>query len=94
MDLGAEQEAQQSFVRKEKSRFNLLLREARRSRLKLGTPRVEVVSRYGEPILEKGKTMLYRSPVEFFGAPKVYLDFDEAQRLVGVRIIEENHVSK
>lgn len=98
MELGAEQKAQQRFVHEESRRFDALLRDAKAGRIKKGMRLEEVVARYGEPVVEKARspqgiegpvtTLLYRNPVVFFGASKVYLDFGTEGRLEAVRIEE------
>jgi hypothetical protein len=90
VDLSAEQKNQRAFVKKEDARFKVLLDDIRYGRLKIGTTlRSQVVARYGEPVLEEDRTLLYRRPVEFFNASKVYLDFDEAGRLAAIKSVEE-----
>ncbi len=89
MDLGSEQKEQQAFVKKQGVKFDLLLSDIRRARLKIGTPRSEIVARYGGPVLEEGNTLLYRKPAEFLNSPKVYLDFDGTDHLVAIRNIEK-----
>ena len=88
MDLGSEQNAQQSFVKESNARFKVLLRDVERGRLKSGSTQEQVVARYGQPVFIEGDTFLYRSPVGFFDAPKVYLDFDKKKCLVKARISE------
>lgn len=90
VDLGAEQKNQRALVKKEDVRFKVLLDDIRHGRLKIGTTlRSQVIARYGEPVLVEDKTLLYRRPVEFFNAPKVYLDFDESGRLAAIKSVEE-----
>jgi hypothetical protein len=89
MDLGSEQNAQQSFVRESDARFKVLLRDVKSGRPKTGSTQEQVVARYGQPVLIERNTFLYRSPVGFFDGPKVYLDFDEKKLLIGARINED-----
>lgn len=98
MELGAEQKAQQQFVRAGTRKFDALLQDAKAGRIKKDMRSEEVIARYGEPTVEKVRalegiqglavTLLYRNPVVFFGASKVYLDFGTAGRLEAVRIEE------
>jgi hypothetical protein len=90
MDVGAEQKAQQNFIKIEQARFKAVLREARAGHIKNGTARESIVARYGEPVLSNGSYFLYRDPVGFFDSPKVYLDFDEKGALIGARIEERD----
>ena len=87
MDLGAEQKAQQSYVKKENARFKGLLRHAKKGKIKPGLTKKEILNRYGAPVLDEDNTFLYRGPVAFFDEPKVYLVFDEKDILKEVRIV-------
>ena len=100
MAVGAEQKQQQAVIRNQNLRFESLLKAARTGSLKSGTAKQAIISRYGSPTLEKippfglqeekniKTTVLYRSPVGYFNSPKVYLDFDENDILVNMRIEE------
>jgi hypothetical protein len=86
MGLGNEQKAQQAYVARESSRFEVLLRDARNNRVKEGLSFSAVVSRYGSPVAIKDGSFLYRDPVDFFNSAKVYMTFDANERLTRVRI--------
>lgn len=86
MDLSNEQKSQQDYVARERARFKVLLRDAREDRLKAGLAFSDVISRYGTPVLGKDGSFLYRDPVDFFNSPKVYMVFDESDRLTQIRI--------
>ena len=95
IDLGNEQKAQKNFVAQENQIFDLLLREAKKGMIKAGRSKQQIISRYGEPVIVSPgeaepvqETFLYRRPVEFTGASKVYLDFDKNGVLLAVRIEE------
>lgn len=100
MAVGAEQKQQQIEIKKQNSKFESLLKAARIGSLKNGMQKQDIVSRYGSPTLEKvppsqpqeekniKTTFLYRSPVGYLTSPKVYLDFDENDILVNIRIEE------
>ncbi len=88
MGVGAEQKAQRSYVRRDESRFKLLLGEARQGRVKTGTTQDRIIARYGQPVVREGVTFLYRDPVAFFNSTKVYMDFDEKGLLKSLRIEE------
>lgn len=84
MALGHEQEAQQKLVAQENANFKRLWNDVTRGRLKPGVTQQEILNRYGAPVLEQGRTFLYRRPTEYFATPKVYLDFDEKGILTGI----------
>lgn len=88
MDLGGEQKAQKNFVKRENARFDLFFSDVKSGRLRKGDKREHLVARYGAPVLTFDHTDLYRRPADFFASPKVYLDFDENDRLANIRIEE------
>jgi hypothetical protein len=76
-------------------RFDLLLKDIKHAKLKLGISKKEVFSRYGQPVLESVSDdqemlvrLLYRYPTKFFGSTKVYLYFDANEKLVKWELIE------
>lgn len=90
MAVGAEQKAQQKFVSQEEIRFNDLWRDAKEGVIHNGRTQKEIIARYGEPVLKTGQGFLYRNPVSFFDAQKVYMDFNEQGVLKAVRIQESD----
>jgi hypothetical protein len=96
IELGAEQKAQQAQVVYQEKKFSLLLRDAKAGHIKGDkTTCSEVRVRYGEPVLEQKaqapgeKTIwMYRKPVAFIDSSKVYLEFDNRERVSSVRIEE------
>lgn len=92
MELGREQKAQQDFVAKAEAQFERLRKDISSGRLTAGELKENVLARYGEPVLEKtqggGQIWLYRFPVVFLGAEKVYLSFDARGRLEKIEVIE------
>lgn len=90
MAVNSEQKAQHKVVQKQDALFQRMLADIQSDRLKEGQRRPQIVSRYGDPILttydDKQETLLYRSPVKFFNATKVYLDFNEDDILTKIRI--------
>ncbi len=95
--VGAEQDAQHLWVKKETARFERLLEDVRAGRLTPGARMADITARYGPPVLvrdaegseaETGarKTLLFRNPAVFFNTPKVYLDFDAQDSLIIARV--------
>ena len=92
--VGGEQKAQRKEVQHQDALFNKLLGDIRDGRLKEGTRRLQIVDKYGDPILTtyegKEQILLYRPQVEFFNATKVYLRFDDDDVLTKITIDNEN----
>ncbi len=88
--LGDDQARQGQFIKRQESKFKLLLSDVNKGLLKKGTARKQILSRYGEPISIKEikddplflEQFAYRHPEQFFGSEKVYLFFDKNQTLV------------
>ena len=85
--VGASQKQMQSYVARQEKGFNRLRKDIERKRLKVGISQREVVSLYGEPILEKevGDKIqwLYRHPTEYFNSDRAYLYFNSSNTLIG-----------
>ena len=81
-------------MHKENQQFERLLKDIKACKIKAGMAQSLVIKRYGSPVLEAhsevGKTLLYRNPVVFLHARKVYLNFDEHDILVSAKIDEKN----
>jgi hypothetical protein len=88
--VGNEQKAQQQEVSGQEARFEALLRDVRKGRLLPGLREERVLARYGAPVLREGRTFVYRDPVGFFGSPKVYLTFDDADLLSLIKVVEDD----
>ncbi|MFH1655973.1 MAG: hypothetical protein ABH954_05135 [Candidatus Omnitrophota bacterium] len=88
--LGDDQARQEKSIKIQEKRFQVLLLDYERGRLKKGTTRRRILSRYGEPISMKGlegdpyiaEQFAYRHPEEIFGSEKVYLFFDKDSKLI------------
>ena len=85
--LNSSQKQMHSYVRKQERGFDRLCKDIDRKRLKAGLSKKEVISLYGDPILErevKGKIQwLYRYPTEYFNSDRAYLYFDSSDVLMG-----------
>jgi len=90
MELGAEQDALQRHAASQSDRFAGLLSDVKSGALAVGTARATIIDRYGEPVVERDGTLLYRAPVAFFEGTKVYLDLDAAGVLKNIRVIERS----
>lgn len=94
--LGVEKDAQAAQVERQNIKFELLLNDIMRDRLKTGVSRAKIEKRFGKPVLEEplsdeGKTvLLYRKPTEFFDTEKIYLTFDKNNNLEKIEIEESD----
>lgn len=87
--LGDDQARQEQFLIRQEKKFQLLLSDIESKKIKIGTSRSRVLSRYGEPIAFKeiendpviSEQIVYRHPEEFFGSEKVYLFFGKDKKL-------------
>lgn len=83
LDAGQQEMSREVYAQRRE--FDLLLSDIKEKRLKAGISIGEFIKTYGEPILEEqqasGLRLLYRYPLEFFGAKKAYVYFDEHSRL-------------
>lgn len=88
--FGDDQAKQEQFIKRQESKFKLLLSDVEEGLLKKGDTKERVLSRYGEPVSIKeingdsvvSEQLMYRHPEQFFGSEKVYLSFDKNQSLV------------
>ncbi len=90
MEVDSEQKSQASQVAHQRSLFAALLKDLKRERLKTGTRKSTIVSRYGDPVLEENNSLLYRDPVDFFNSEKVYLSFNDKDELNQIKIEEKD----
>jgi len=72
-------------------KFEKLAEDIKTAKLKSGLSEQDILMLYGEPVLVKKVDMaseewLYRAPLKYFDTPKVYLVFDEGQKLLKWRI--------
>ena len=92
--VGNEQKAQRQMVQRQDELFEKMLNDIQNDKIKQGQKLTSVVDSYGDPILTtydgNAKTLLYRSPVQFFSATKVYLKFDENNCIEKIDIEREN----
>jgi len=88
--LGDDQAKQEQFLKRQEKKFQLLLSDYEKGKLKQGTAQKAVLSRYGEPISMKknedqpevSEQFVYRHPEQFFGSEKIYLYFDKDSKLI------------
>ena len=88
--VGKSQDQIARYVQKQEKLFAKLLDDFENERLVAGTSRSVIIKRYGEPILSKksaqppyGEIFLYRHPTGYFDSDKLYLRFDELDKLIG-----------
>ena len=67
-------------------KFDLLFKDVESDKIGKGARKEYIISRYGEPVLEDGGVFLYRKSAIFFNSPKVYLEFDDKDILINIRI--------
>lgn len=79
----------EKYVRNQNESFDKLLYDIQNNRLKKGTSKRVIRSRYGDPVFCKANedrigvedACLYRHPLEYFSIDTVYLYFDENNKL-------------
>ena len=68
--------------------YSRLLRDCESNTLQKGLSMDDIVSRYGEPLDCRaaedgsGKKCLYNHPLEYFSSSRIYLAFDDEEKLV------------
>lgn len=89
MQIDKEDKAIKRQLRLQEARFDLLVKDLDRNRIKKGSSKRDIIARYGEPISELAgdnqgqlRRLLYRYPLQYFNATKVYLYFDNTDILV------------
>lgn len=95
MRLNSEDKALSRQLKLGQRRFDLLVRDIERGRLKIGDSEKSILARYGEPVLRLGveaneqfEKLLYRYPMQYFNSSKVYLYFDASDRLMKWSMID------
>lgn len=90
LQINEEDKAFQKQLKLQEKGFSLLLKDLEGNRIKVGALKKDIITRYGEPILEQSsqeqpetQKLLYRYPTKYFDSPKVYLYFDSNQALTG-----------
>lgn len=97
--LGSEQQAQQKLISSQRRSFESLLRDIKNSRLKIGLARKYLISKYGQPVLSTNveytsgeddtrMRLLYRDPVGYVDSTKIYLEFNDNDKLINFRLQE------
>jgi hypothetical protein len=88
MGIGAEQKAQQQYQQRQETLFYRLVKDVESGRLKQGADREDVLRRYGDPIVLNDGTIVYQRPGDYFRATKVYMVFDDDDKLRTLRVQE------
>ncbi len=88
--VGKSQAQIDRYVQRQNKLFSRLIDDFENERLIVGTSKSRIVKRYGEPVLSKeagqppyGQILLYRYPMKYFNSDKLYLRFDEFDKLIG-----------
>ena len=87
--IGENQAEIKEYLDEQERLFYKLRQDIENNQLSQGMPLPEVLSMYGEPIFqsfpeEQGKikrTYFYRHPTQYFSSDRIYLNFDDEQRL-------------
>jgi len=83
--VSKEQDAQAKYISIQEKKFKVLLSDIERQKIRTNLRKEHCVSRYGEPIVERKEAdqmvLLFRRPRDFFPTEKVYLYFDQEDRL-------------
>lgn len=93
ISLSNEQKAQRNYLALQEKKYQQLVNDIKKDRLKIGLDKDRIIKLYGEPIAEKtinGQTVFsYRSPTDFFPKEKVYLYFNLQGILTDFELISE-----
>lgn len=81
-EYSKEQDAIKAQVENDLRRFNLLVNDIKEGKLTAGITKKKFFRLYGSPVVETSEKLLYRHPVKFSETEKVYIYFDEQERLV------------
>ena len=96
--VNKEQESHHRYIDKQNNRFEALVEDIETDDLDLGLSRKRIIARYGQPIYEKGvegqTRFLYRQPLDYNPAKKVYLYFNHEDELTGFELIEQDKDSQ
>lgn len=68
-------------LKKDEARYYKLVRDLKEGGLKKGAAKKAIFSEYGQPVLSRQNTLIYRHPTEFFSSDMVYLYFDSDEKL-------------
>ena len=89
--IASSQKQMETYIARQKKGFLRLKQDIQRNRLQKGISRETVIKRYGEPVfcaaqenpidIGISQSCLYRAPMEYFSADKVYLYFDQQELL-------------
>ena len=98
-ELADNQRDIEEYIQKQEKSFDALKDDIMHNRLEKGTPKEEVVKRYGDPVYctdapdgaEYRQDCLYRYPTEFFSLDNAHLYFDETQRLSDWKFESASH---
>lgn len=81
----------ESYLAKQERGFNTLSDDIKNNRLKQGQLKRYIIANYSDPVLTKEPgpenpgikdILLYRHPTNYFNSDRIYLYFDNANRLV------------
>lgn len=86
---GNNQDEIKDYIEKQEGLFFKLKEDINNNRLKTGTSKKQILSKYGEFILSNSvkdetdinEIILYRHPTQYFSSDKVYLYFDKEKKL-------------
>ena len=86
--VGDSQKEIEIYLARQVSLFNKLLTDLNNKDLSSGISKDKFIRAYGEPVLSKkvsmplgGERLLYRHPTKYFQSDRIYLYFDEKERL-------------
>lgn len=82
--LGDSQKHMERYIQTKKQHLAKLIQDIEAGRLNSGLTHQEFIAAYGEPVLylesepaDRGKTLLYRHPTQYFDTDRVYVYFDQ-----------------
>jgi len=87
--VGASQDEISAYLAKQLESFNQLIVDLDDEDIEPGISKKRFIRIYGEPILSKevneptrGTILLYRHPTEYFESDRIYLYFDQEEKLI------------
>ncbi len=90
------------YVKKQEENFNRLKDDIKNGLLQKGSSEGEIVFNYGDPVFCKDaalqgavkKSCLYRYPTKYFDTNKVYLNFDENDKLYSWEFVTASKIDR
>jgi hypothetical protein len=88
-EVGKAQSEIYRYIEEQEASFYKLKETVKNNQLQLGISKEEIVASYGEPVISREvsnnppikEVLLYRHPTHYFSSDRIYLYFDNSDRL-------------